>query len=118
MENLSIKYMNQYKDLYELKFGVKEDFDIINFYDGITKYFDFDIYLEVMWNIHQNLPMDRELEEYKVLRDLKGSLFDVANRVYFQQFYEEVSLEEKVSADGFSFDVSIFKPLKRSVLFN
>lgn len=111
-------YILLYKNLYESKFGKKNDFDIQNFSASISKYFDFDIYLEVMNKIHQDLPEDKEAVKYQNLKTLKNDLFDIANKVYFQKFYEEVSLEEKVRADGFSFDVSIFKPLKRSVLFN
>ena len=57
-------------------------------------------------------------------KSLKNDLFDIANKLHFQKFYEEVSLEEKMNIGdywwdgGFSFDVSLFKPLKRSVLFN
>ncbi len=119
-----MNYIKLYRKLYEAKFGKKKYFDLTNFKDSISKYFDFDIYLEVMNKIHHDLPKDKEVVEYQVLKSLKNDLFDIANKVYFQKFYEEVSLEEKMNIGvywwdgGFSFDVSLFKPLKRSVLFN
>lgn len=80
----------------------------------VEQFFNFDAYLELMSNIinHSDYPNSA------YLKTLRSDLFDIANKVYFFKFYREVSLEDKVRAEGFSFDVSIFKPLKRSVLFN
>lgn len=109
------KYIEKYRKMYEAKNGKKSDFEIQNYVESITKYFDFDTYLEIMHCIKNDVELGNKSHE---LIELKSELFDIANKVYFVKFYKEVSLEEKVRGEGFSFDVSIFKPLKRSVLFN
>jgi hypothetical protein len=123
-DRIYIPYIKSYKKLYEAKFGEKKDFDCIDFEKSISKYFDKDIYIDIMNIIHKDLPSNKEESKYQILKSLKNDLFDIANKVYFQKFYEEVSLEEQMNIGsfwwdgGFSFNVSLFKPLKRSVLFN
>ena len=104
---------------YAEKFGSNEITNQENLKENIKSKFNFDIYLEVMQAIQDDLTSDKvNIADKAELKQLKSELFYIANQVYFSKFYKEVSLEEKVRADGFSFDVSIFKPLKRSVLFN
>jgi len=126
-DKICFPYIKSYKKLYEAKFGKKKDFNIgpDEFTASISKYFDKDIYIDIMNIIHKDLPSNKEESKYQILKSLKTDLFKIAAKVYFvPKFYEEVSLEEQMNVGsfwwdgGFSFNVSLFKPLTRSVLFN
>ncbi|MFA7285895.1 MAG: hypothetical protein WC011_03555 [Candidatus Paceibacterota bacterium] len=119
-------YLLKYKNMYELKFGKKPDFKIgLNEYVlSISKYFDFDIYLEIRYLINKVLCVDPKNCDFESLKKIHDNLYDIFCDVYLVRFNEIVSLEERMNFGnfwwdgGFSFNVSLFKPLKRSVLFN
>lgn len=118
-DEICIPYIKSYKKLYEAKFGGKKYFDCIDFEESISKYFDIDIYIDIMNIIHKDLPSNKEESKYQILKSLKTNLFKIAAKVYFvPKFYEETSLEEKVTARNDGDYARLFKPLKRSVLFN
>jgi len=124
-DKIYIPYIESYKKLYEAQFGEKKDFGCIDFEKSISKYFDKDIYIDIMNIIHKDLPSNKGEPKYQILKSLKTDLFNIASKVYFvPKFYEEVSLEEQMNFGffkhfgGFSFPVNIFPPLKMSVLFN
>jgi hypothetical protein len=65
----------------------------------------------------------QEKKSSDLLEVFIGFIFDVANVVYFPKFYQEISLDQKANlrgyyyTSGFSFNVSFFAPLRRSVLY-
>jgi hypothetical protein len=86
-----------------------------NFIDEFQFNFSLDCWLDLMERVSGDL---RKKENQDLLKVFKTFLFSSADVSYFSKFFKEVSLEEKARGDGFSFPVHLFKPLKRSVLFN
>jgi hypothetical protein len=99
------KYITSYKN----KKGIELQIDLENYDIVIADNFDYGSYLDVMDEIRKH-EMNDELQK------IKDNIYSIADRVYFQKFYREISLEEKVKAEGFSFDVSIYKPINASFL--
>ncbi|MBK8518766.1 MAG: hypothetical protein IPL55_21535 [Saprospiraceae bacterium] len=99
------KYITSYKN----KKGIELQIDLENYDIVIADNFDYGSYLDVMDEIRKH-EMNDELQK------IKDNIYSIADRVYFQKFYREISLEEKVKPEGFSFDVSIYKPINASFL--
>jgi len=103
--------------LYEKKFGYsRENFS----FKDIRSRFDGDVWIDCIGFFLIKYKKNDTMR-FIEFRDI---LLSIASEVYLPKFYEEVSLEEQMNIGsfwwdgGFSFNVSLFKPLKRSVLFN
>jgi hypothetical protein len=98
-------YVTSYKN----KTGKDLIINIKNYKKVIFENFEYSCYLDIMDAIRKSEKKDK-------LQKIHDAIYNIADKAYFQKFHREISLEEKVKGEGFSFDVSIYPPIKASFL--
>lgn len=104
MKNLKIleSIFQVYIDSYFTKKGKLLCLDLKNYKEVIAENFEYNSWLSILDAI-------RNYENKDDLQNIYNEIYKIADKAYFQKFYREISLEEKVKSEAFSFDVSRYR---------